>query len=977
MIASSVGVVARAVALAATCTMSTMSIVAPPASAQTTQTPAITLPNSVAVAPSSALAQNTLSRLVTVQLDRVSLGTAVRKIAESARVRVQFQNDVFDGIDARVTLHVTRLPLGVALDRTLEGTALHVAVLDSDLVAIKSSSQVSKSAGVVSGRVTDAATTRPLVGARVSLDDSPRAVETDADGHYKITGVVVGDHNVRAKMIGYARSSQHVTATADAAATANFTLSKSTQTLDQVVVTGTVVATELKAIPNAITVITAKELEQRGITRIDQLFRGDVPGLFAWRAGSEDVLGQVEMFSRGATALSDVSAGTSINSNPIKTYVDGVEMADATYLTKIDPKSIERIEILTGPQASTIYGSNALNGVMQIFTKRGAAGAGAPELRLSLSTGWIENDLSSAHTPQHDDDAQVSGAEGRLSYNAGVAWNYTGRWSPGSQAAITSAFGGTHFALPTRMGGITTDLSFRKSVTQSSPKGDAGASYTNAWASGLYKTGGFGSSVGVGRPTTYNVTSQTLGFTVTYAPVSWWSHEASVGEDQLSTNTRVTSPSYNYVGDTSLFLSEQHEDRRSLRYTTTAHVPMASIAQATVTAGVDGWQRLGTTMSAYNPSTLDGTITGTTYITRTPDHNTGAFIQSQLGMFDRLFLTYGLRAEWNPSFGDAVRPNYAPRYGVAYTADVGALTAKLRLSYGRSTRPPQATLKTGIKMTDTWNGDLFKADYGDIYYSLPNPDLGPEFQQGGEGGLELYLGSRASLVVTHYNQTVDGLIYSPYADSARSLHPIPVGGLYFSRDAQGYGYVWQYQYLNIGSIRNQGWELRSTVTTGPLTTTGTYSWTKSRSLGVTPKYQHFFTSGQCGFCPQFERGATFEYLPEHTWAMDFTYAHAGTTVGLHVSGVGQFRKQSSAFYNRYLSYNLRLQSDLLNTRGYGALSFDPGYALSDLNASHRLSSHVESILQVQNVTNYYSNDFDETYASMGRQTKVGLRVTFK
>src|SRR5690606_22003959 len=132
-------------------------------------------------------------------------------------------------------------------------------------------------------------------------------------------------------------------------------------------------------------VINAADIERRGITRIDQLFRGEVPGLLAMEEGMlaynstiTEVHGarsslqantagtsSVKMYSRGASSLDG-------GPNPIKVYVDGVELLDASYLGAIDPGSIERIEIITGPQAATIYGSGALGGVMQIFTKKGA-----------------------------------------------------------------------------------------------------------------------------------------------------------------------------------------------------------------------------------------------------------------------------------------------------------------------------------------------------------------------------------------------------------------------------------------------------------------------------------------------------------------------------------------------------------------------------------------------------------------------------
>jgi outer membrane receptor protein involved in Fe transport len=56
------------------------------------------------------------------------------------------------------------------------------------------------------------------------------------------------------------------------------------------------------------------------------------------------------------------------------------------------------------------------------------------------------------------------------------------------------------------------------------------------------------------------------------------------------------------------------------------------------------------------------------------------------------------------------------------------------------------------------------------------------------------------------------------------------------------------------------------------------------------------------------------------------------------------------------------------------VNFNDGYALADLNASHRFSPRIEAVLQVQNLADRYVNDYSASYATMGRQTKLGLRI---
>jgi len=912
---------------------------------------------------------SSVTQRVTVNVDRAPLEEVIALIAREAGLIPMYTMRLLPK-GATVTLHVRQYPVDEAFRDALQGTGLSALFRGVGYVSIVHDSAAA-STGTIAGRVIDATTKQPLHRATVLLDSASRGAATDENGTFRIAGVSTGVHRVTVKRIGYAKAFRAVTVEDGVTATVDVALDVAATALDQVVVAGTVIPTALKAVPNAMTIITSKEIEQRGITRIEQLFRGDVPGMFAQNLGAGASVDNVIMFSRGTTTFSAYSAGTQYGTNPIKTYVDGVELADAHFLNQIDPKSIERIEILTGPQASTIYGSNAINGVMQIFTKRGASVR--PQLTLNLLSGWVENDFSSARTPQHDYSAQLSGVEGRISYNAGGSWNYTGPWTPSKQTTRTGVFEGTRLELPVHGEHVAADMTFRRTATQNRSHGSPSQSTTGLWESGWFEPslspGGGSGGGGLGDPSTEVLLGQTLGLTLSYAPTRWWSHELGIGQDASDDELRGTTPGYLSTRDTVVGLSSTHTDRRSLRYTTTAQVPITALTQATVTVGIDGWQSL-TSYLDLRSRTLTGTITdvnGSPYMTRQPGHNTGGFLQTQFGVRDQLFLTYGLRAEWNPSFGANADPSYAPRYGIAYTQDVGAVTAKLRASYGRSTRPPPIGAKNARAASF---GNAVLADYGNFDYFLANPELTPEHQQGSEGGVELYWGTRGSLVVTRYNQTVDQLIAPPKVDSVRS-RTTPITSWAYNFDANGYGYMYQYRYLNIGSIRNQGWEAQGSVTTGPVTTKGTYSWTKSRTIGVNPKYRASFSAEDY---PQYQPGATFDFLPEHTWALAVLYSRAQTTVGLNVSGVGRITNLEDDFSLKYLGSGLRLRQNSQRMRRSGYVDVNNGYTMADLTGSHRFSSRVEGVLQVQNLMNYYVNDFLSTYATMGRQEKAGLRI---
>jgi outer membrane receptor protein involved in Fe transport len=761
---------------------------------------------------------------------------------------------------------------------------------------------------------------------------------------------------VRVRLLGYVKMAKSVTVTDDATVSVDVMLTPSTNQLEQVVVTGTVIPTELKAVPNAITIITAKELEEKGVTRIYELFHGSVPGVFTSRSGQQGAVdpGKVGLLVRGSTTFDFGDNGREVGAGGIKTYVDGVELADKQYLGMIDPKNIERIEILTGPQASTIYGSNAINGVMQIFTKRGKTAR--PEFTVALRSQWTQNNFSSALAPNHDLSAGLSGVEGRVSYNAGLSWLYAGSWSPSVHGQTLSGSVGASVST----GPLTSDVSLRHADGSNRSGGSAEQVKAELAADGiagpLVGQYGFGLSDNKIGSTTDNA----LGMTETYALAPWWSHVLTLGVDRLVAGTQKVNQTFASPGDTSNYLRESTSQTVTVAYNTTLQVPLAAVAKLTVTVGAD--ESRSTSGFLGGQYVRSGDAYGNRFgVSRGHASEHGGFLTSVLGVWDAVFLTYGLRAVYNPNLGADKNPNFEPRYGIAMTQSFGGITAKVRASYGTSTRPPYLGAK------DPDRNPYWIPYFGTDLDRFGNPDLVPESQQGGEGGVDLYLGSRLSLQVTHYNQTVDHLIDAPVVDSVDMLPENLAIGL------DGCTRVWQCplrqtQNLNIASIRNQGWTAVGTLNLGALTAGGTYSWTKSRIIGVTPRYRKQF--------PWYVVGAAFALMPEHTWATDFTYAVAKTRIGFHVQGesqsLGDAGRSNLQFQNdRRLMIDRLIEAQIDWNRYHEIQS---GFAIGNLNVSQQFTSRIAGTLDMNNVTNSYKSDIGPYQAQSGRTTSVGLRV---
>ncbi len=145
-------------------------------------------------------------------------------------------------------------------------------------------------------------------------------------------------------------------------------------TLDTLTVTATRLETPWRTLGSSLTVLTEDDLKTRQIYTVSDALR-TVPGLDVVRLGP---LGQqTSVFLRGT------------NSNHVLVLIDGVEANDPSNpsgqfdFAHLTVDNIERIEILRGPQSS-LYGADALGGVIQIFTK---TGEGKPIASLSAEGG--------------------------------------------------------------------------------------------------------------------------------------------------------------------------------------------------------------------------------------------------------------------------------------------------------------------------------------------------------------------------------------------------------------------------------------------------------------------------------------------------------------------------------------------------------------------------------------------------------------
>ena len=250
--------------------------------------------------------------------------------------------------------------------------------------------------GTIAGRVTESGTGRPLASVQMSVVGTRLGAISDAEGRYAIPNVPAGEVRLLATRIGYTQAQRTVVVSDGATATADFALAETAVALDEVVITGTAGGTQRRAIGNVVANVNADQVLNRSpIGSVDQILAQRTPGLMVL-PGTGQVGTGAQIRIRGNNSLS-------LGNEPI-VYIDGVRMdsdagrgpgqrggANVSRLNDINPADIQSIEIIKGPAAATLYGTEASNGVIQIITKRGLSGAPQFDVSARIGTNWLWN----------------------------------------------------------------------------------------------------------------------------------------------------------------------------------------------------------------------------------------------------------------------------------------------------------------------------------------------------------------------------------------------------------------------------------------------------------------------------------------------------------------------------------------------------------------------------------------------------------
>lgn len=690
---------------------------------------------------------------------------------------------------------------------------------------------------MISGQVTDSSAQVPLVGAEVFVvvngAQATQGARSGPGGRYTITDVPAGQIVVRARYVGYAPKERTIVVADGQTATADFALTPRSLQLDQVVVTGTGGVVQRRAVGNVIETIQAADvMEVAPVRSVEQLVGARTPGVI--------VLPSTGQVGTGAQLRVRAVGSLSLSNDPI-IYIDGVRMdantsrgpaqrggAGASRLNDVNPEDIESIEIIKGPAASTLYGTEASNGVVQIITKRGRAGRARWDFSMRQGTNWMANPEGRAGTlysclassciagsggqivsfnlyrhemengngpifrngPMQGYIAALSGGTDANRYYLSAAydhdvgvvpWNwdkkFTGRANIDAQAGtklrLQGSVGHIRDRIRLAQGAIDIDPFSQLVWGRASTMNDRQRGFANSPPE-MWKT----------VETHADNDRTTISLTGMYTPFDWFSHRVVTGLDVNSENNWTLWPrqseNADLLGSNGLGVKTVGRATRSfltLDYSASAKYDWRESLQFTTSIGLQHYKsELSTITATANtfPAPPVTTITGGTTRSSTEDYvanaTVGMFVQQQAAWNNRVFLTAALRGDDNSAFGQDFSAAYYPKFSASW---VVSEEPWFKVPYVGDLRLRGALGAAGTQPGTFDAARTYEPSVG--YTNIPglipqafgNPELRPERSTELELGFETNLfGGRFDLSFTRYGRNItDAIVEVPLAPS--------------------------------------------------------------------------------------------------------------------------------------------------------------------------------------------------------------------
>ena len=240
----------------------------------------------------------------------------------------------------------------------------------------------------------------PLIGANVVIQSLVLGASTDIEGRYsfEVPASRIGQTvTLRAQYIGYSEQARQIIFRAGSM-TENFVLPIDLFNLDEVVVTGVAEATPKKKLTFTVAKISKELVEMAPANNPLAGLHGKIAGVSVTAASGQPGDG-ISVRLRGSTSITGGATPLYI--------IDGVILGASQ--VDFDALDIDNIEVVKGAAASSLYGSRAQNGVIQITTKRGSE-IPINQTRVTIRNEYGANFMTRNFRPNNSHNFKLNGS---------------------------------------------------------------------------------------------------------------------------------------------------------------------------------------------------------------------------------------------------------------------------------------------------------------------------------------------------------------------------------------------------------------------------------------------------------------------------------------------------------------------------------------------------------------------------------------
>jgi hypothetical protein len=551
--------------------------------------------------------------------------------------------------------------------------------------------------------------------------------------------------------------------------------------LDEIVAESSVTGSVSRGEPVDRAVVSGKDLESRGVETLAGAL-ATVPGVWTWGGGPD-----------ASPRFGSLRGASSFGVSAPKVYVDGIEAASPLLVSRLLPGTIERIEVIRGPQGAGWYGADAIGGVVNVVTRQ-AGGTSAPRARIQSLLGSSSSLFSPEVGVSQDHTISLRGGSKRRSAGLDFGLGTTGDHVPGAASLHVSAAGSARLVGARSLLDATVRFSSEGSRLPPNPllSGFGNVPSSTSGEQSLHQyTVGLTGSLTTGR----------------------WTHSATAGVDGYALDGAFgLNGALSSAADSALRAATGTSARSTLRLTTVGRFDLEGKNEASLTFTAERsaleQQTAIRTIPTGTPSSPGSMPVAAFDELASSRTGYGLAARADASWGDRFFLNSGVRFEHTDAVVGLGSLTALPMFGAAVVEDRGPFTVKVRAAYGRGIRWPQLAPQPGVP--------------GSVPSDAMLVGLVPEMQSGVEGGLDLSVGDVASLHVTRFDQTARGLVQRVST----------TGGGPGRGGRSSYGYRFQ----NVGAIGNRGWELSGSLRQGPFSLGAALSLVDSRVLRLAEGY---------------------------------------------------------------------------------------------------------------------------------------------